>query len=104
MLAIYCLSKSNLQVFTDACLALYFGSRIGDPNSFIAVDDPSAKWPDSYHIWFLKNKQILAESINGIETVGVVLRNAGLIVNITRWIVILKARDYSKKGDTADSS
>ncbi len=101
MLAIYGLSKSNLQVFTDTCLALYYGSRIGDPNSFITADDTSAKWPDSYQIWYLKNKQIFADLISGIETVGVVLRNAGLTVNITRWVVIVNARNYNKDIDAA---
>ena len=31
-----------------------------------------------------------------------VLRNSGLIVNITRWVVIVKARDYSKDFDAAN--
>lgn len=100
LLAIYCFSKSALQCFSDVCYALYFGSRIGDPNTFLYADDHTLKWPDSYQRWFLNNKLFLMELIDEVQTVGIVLRNAGLIVNITRWIMIVKARDYVKEQST----
>ena len=48
-------------------------------------------------MWFLNKRPLLLFLIDEVQCVGLVLRNSGLIVNITRWIMIVLQRDCIKK-------
>jgi hypothetical protein len=67
LLALYCLSKSIMQGFGDICFAIYFGTRVGDPNLHLYFYDESPlQWPDSFKRWFLDNSSILNDLIDDV--------------------------------------
>jgi len=56
-----------MQGFGDICFAIYFGTRVGDPNLYLYFYDESPlQWPDSFKRWFLDNSSILNDLIDDV--------------------------------------
>ena len=56
-----------MQGFGDICFAIYFGTRVGDPNLHLYFyDESSLQWPDSFKRWFLDNSSILDDLIDDV--------------------------------------